>query len=429
MTRLVNAAPREVERSLTGIVILLAIACGIGVSLGRSNTPFGIETAYIFAAASAFACIHLVFVAVGFNGDQIIMPLCAAAAIMGYASVMRLRIDLALRQLGFILIGALLLCLSALYAWRQRAQELGMPALVLAIALLVVTLIFGEERGGARSWVFFAGVGFQPSEFAKIGCVLAGAWALGALPSAVHGRATRVSAYSLAREGRPLLVLAGWAAVVLLTVAQRDVGSAMIIYISCVAMLYVATGDRAAVVISAIAAVAVVWVASRLFGHIGYRFTNWMRPWMDPSGGGYQVIQGFYAIAGGGLFGTGYGVGSPWIVPEAPTDMLFVAMAEEIGLAGSLAVLTVYFLLVSEAYIAAMRMHQSTRLLAAVGAANMIAVQTFVIIGGNLGVLPLTGVTLPFASYGGSSMLTSMVLLGLLMGFAAASPRDEVHEE
>lgn len=116
------------------------------------------------------------------------------------------------------------------------------------------------------------------------------------------------------------------------------------------------------------------------------------------------------------MLGRGYGSGSPWLIPAAPTDMLFAAAAEEIGLAGSLGVIAIYFLLVGHAYACAMRQPSPRRSLAAVGAANILAVQTFVIIGGNLGVLPLTGVTLPFASYGGSSMIASLALAGILLG-------------
>ncbi len=161
----------------------------------------------------------------------------------------------------------------------------------------------------------------------------------------------------------------------------------------------------------------------RFFPHVGARFAAWANPWADAAGSSYQVVQAFYALGSGGMLGRGYGSGSPWLIPAAPTDMLFAAAAEEIGLAGSLGVLAIYFLLIGHSYACAMRGQLIEQRLAAVGAANILAVQAFVIIGGNLGVVPLTGVTLPFASYGGSSMIASLALAGILLGSTARQGR------
>lgn len=161
-------------------------------------------------------------------------------------------------------------------------------------------------------------------------------------------------------------------------------------------------------------------MASRYWDHVSFRFAIWLNPWSDPAGAGYQTIQALYAFSAGGVLGKGYGVGSPWVVPAAATDMLFAAIAEETGLAGALGIIAAFLLLVGRGYAVAMRARWSAGLVAAVASASMLAVQFFVIVAGNTGVLPLTGVTLPFASYGGSSMSASMALLGILMGCAAA---------
>jgi len=215
------------------------------------------------------------------------------------------------------------------------------------------------------------------------------------------------------------MVFVIWFAIVALTVLQRDVGTAAIIYISCVALAYVASGNRHVVLGAAALGVAGVGLACKFFSHVGARFAAWSNPWADVAGSSYQIVQAFYALGSGGMLGRGYGSGSPWLIPAAPTDMLFAASAEEIGLAGSLGVIAIYFVLVGHAYACAMRAQSPRQRLAAVGAANILAVQTFVIIGGNLGVLPLTGVTLPFASYGGSSMIASLALAGILLGSTA----------
>ena len=414
---------RDAERSLVGIVMLLAGLSGISLSLARSGSVFGWDTVLCFAAATAFAAAHLLLAAARSDGDQVIMTLIAAAAALGYVSVLRLRPDLALRQLSFIWIGVGVMVAAALWQSKGRASGSGMTLAAGAAALLLVTLAFGQERGGARSWIFIGGMGFQPSEFAKIACVLAGADALSTLPACREAPSPSPSA-GPHRAGlgqmwasRPVrAVFVTWFVIVALTVLQRDVGTAAIIYISCVALAYVASGNRHLVLGAAALGVAGVGLASKFFSHVGARFAAWSNPWADVAGSSYQIVQAFYALGSGGMLGRGYGSGSPWLIPAAPTDMLFAASAEEIGLAGSLGVIAVYFLLIGHAYACAMRGRSPRQQLAAVGAANILAVQIFVIIGGNLGVLPLTGVTLPFASYGGSSMISSLALAGILLG-------------
>ena len=415
---------RDAERSLVGTVMLLAGLSGASLSLARSGSVFGLDTVLCFAAGVAFAAAHLLLAAARFDGDQVISALVAAAAATGYASVLRLRSDLALRQLSFIWIGAGVMVAAALWQWKGRASGSGMALAVGAAALLLATLVLGQERGGARSWIFIGGMGFQPSEFAKIACVLAGADALSALPacreapspSAAPHRAGLGQMWAL-RPVRMLSLI--WSMIVAFTVFQRDVGTAAIIYISCVALVYVASGNRLVVIGSAALGAAGVAMACKFFPHVGVRFAAWSNPWADAAGSSYQVVQAFYALGSGGMLGRGYGSGSPWLIPAAPTDMLFAASAEEIGLAGSLGVIAIYFLLIGHAYACAMRGRSPRQRLAAVGAANILAVQAFVIIGGNLGVLPLTGVTLPFASYGGSSMIASLALAGILLGATA----------
>ena len=421
---------RDAERSLVGIVMLLAGISGASLSLARSGSVFGWDTVLCFGAGTAFAAAHLVLSAARFDGDQVICALVAAAAAFGYASVLRLRADLALRQLSFIWMGMGVMAATALWQWKGRAPGSGMALAIGAAALLLATLVLGQERGGARSWIFIGAMGFQPSEFAKIACVLAGADALSTLPAcevvpcsspspsaSVATNRVSLSQMWASRQVRRLFAI--WLVIVAFTVLQRDVGTAAIIYISCVALVYVASGNRHVVLGAAALGAIGVGMACKFFPHVAARFAAWSNPWAYAAGSSYQVVQAFYALGSGGILGRGYGSGSPWLIPAAPTDMLFAASAEEIGLAGSVGVIAIYFLLISHAYACAMRGSSPRRQLAAVGTANILAVQVFVIIGGNLGVLPLTGVTLPFASYGGSSMVASLALAGILLGSTA----------
>jgi cell division protein FtsW (lipid II flippase) len=407
---------RDTERSLIGIVMLMSLAAGFSLSLGRNGNLVGPEVAYCFASSVPFALAHLLLVAGRFEGDEVLLPLAGAAVVMGYPTVYRLRPDLGLRQLGFIWLGTAIMIVLVVLQNRHKLEGLGFSALGGSIALLVLTLIVGEERGGARSWLFFGDMGFQPSEVAKIACILAGAEGLSKLSTADPATKARAPAREIwgCVEARRTILM--WGAVMLLTVAQRDVGTAMVIYISCVAMAYVATGNRVLALVSAGIGAGAVIVAGQVFPHIGVRFSSWLNPWADATGSGYQMVQSFYALSSGGIFGRGYGCGSPWLIPAAVTDMLFSASGEEIGLCGAVGFIVIYFLLVGHGYSCARRARSRYSALAAVGAANIVAVQVFVIIGGNLGVLPLTGVTLPLASYGGTSMVTSLGIIGILLG-------------
>jgi cell division protein FtsW (lipid II flippase) len=419
---------REDERSLLGIVMLLALVNGLSVSLGRTGSLFGTDAVYMAAVMLAFIVVHLAFILTGYRGDQVLMPLCAAITVMGYASVLRLRPDLALRQAGFVWVGCALMFTAATLTSRRLLVGAGMGILGASILFLIITLFSGSVRGGARSWLFLGPLGFQASEFAKIGCVLAAAMVLGSGQGdapLLDGRAPRLAVWALARIRSHAALFLAWGVTVLLTVAQRDLGTAMVIYISCVATLYIATGDRLAVVASGAAAGLGILGASYLWSHVSVRFAAWLNPWADSAGSGYQSIQAYYSLAAGGVLGTGYGAGVPWTIPAAATDMIFAAIAEETGLAGALGIICAFFMLVGRGYVAAMRSRWAPGLIGAVAASSMLAVQFFVIIGGNLGLLPLTGVTLPFASYGGSSMSTSMALVGILMGCAAARAPQE----
>lgn len=407
---------RDAERSLMGIVMLMSLTAGFSLSLGKSGKLVGPEVAYCFASSVPFALAHLLLAAGRFEGDEVLLPLAGAAVVMGYPAVYRLRPDLGVRQLAFIWLGVAIMIPLVVLQSRRKLEGLGHLALGGSIALLVLTLVAGEERGGARSWLFVGDMGFQPSEVAKIACILAGADGLSKLFTADPGTKARARASEIwgCAEARRIILM--WGAVMLLTVAQRDVGTAMVIYISCVAMAYAATGNRVMALVSAGIGACAVIVAGQVFPHIGVRFSSWLNPWADATGSGYQMAQSFYALASGGIFGRGYGCGSPWLIPAAVTDMLFSATGEEIGLCGTLGLIAIYFLLVGHGYSCARRASSRYCALAAVGAANIIAVQTFVIIGGNLGVLPLTGVTLPLASYGGTSMVTSLAIVGILLG-------------
>jgi cell division protein FtsW (lipid II flippase) len=185
-------------------------------------------------------------------------------------------------------------------------------------------------------------------------------------------------------------------------------------------MLYVATNRLSYVVVGLLAFAGGCVVAYQLFARIAIRVQNWLDPWRDPLGTGFQQIQSEYASASGGVLGTGLGRGRPWYIPEVHTDFVFSAIAEELGLLGATAIVALTFLLVMRGFMIGLRSDDGFGRLLAVGLATTLSVQTIIILGGVLRLIPLTGITLPFVSYGGSSLLTNFVLIGLLLAVSAA---------
>jgi cell division protein FtsW (lipid II flippase) len=189
------------------------------------------------------------------------------------------------------------------------------------------------------------------------------------------------------------------------------------------AMLYITTRRTAYIVGTVILLVVGAFVAYKAFGHVRVRVENWTNPWAHPNGSGRQPIQGWYALGSGGIAGTGLGLGQPWQVPLASTDYMFTSIGEELGLVGSIGVISLFMLLVGSGFRIAVDTVRPFNKLFAAGIATIIGMQTFLIIGGVTRVIPLTGISLPFVSYGGSSLIANFVLLAILMRLSDDSAR------
>jgi cell division protein FtsW (lipid II flippase) len=201
---------------------------------------------------------------------------------------------------------------------------------------------------------------------------------------------------------------------ILLLVIQKDLGASLMFFGIFMSMLYIGTSKSKYMLIG-LAALAVGGVISYfIFGHVRVRIDIWLDPWKDKWGYGNQIIQSLFAIAAGGLFGKGIGLGNPYLIPEAHTDFIFPAICEEFGLLGGMAIILLFLMLVYRGLRTAIYARDNYSKLVAVGISSMIAIQVFVIIGGVTKMIPLTGVTLPFVSYGGSSMLLNFTSLGVL---------------
>ena len=274
------------------------------------------------------------------------------------------------------------------------------------LILTGLTLLFGTNPTGfgPRLWLGCCGVYFQPSEPLKLLLVAyLAAYFADRLP-------IQLRTFPLIY---PTLFLSGLA--ILLLLVQRDLGTASIFIALYTIILYLATGRRRTLLISAFLLIFVGFAGYYLVDIIHARINSWINPWDDPSGGAYQIIQSLLAVANGGLEGRGPGLGSPALVPVAMSDFIFVAIAEETGFIGTIGLITLFGLILARGLRTALRAPDSFRRLLAAGITAYFGIQALLIIGGNLRLLPLTGVTLPFVSYGGSSLLTSFVALLFLL--------------
>ena len=274
------------------------------------------------------------------------------------------------------------------------------------LSLTGLTLLFGTNPigYGPRLWLGCCGVYFQPSEPLKLLLVAyLAAYLAERIPMGMH-------AFTLIY---PTIILSGIA--ILLLIFQRDLGTASIFIALYMIVIYLATGRRRTIIISLVLLAVVGIIGYYIIDIVHARIEAWLNPWNDPSGGAYQIVQSLLAIANGGIEGRGPGLGSPALVPVAISDFIFAAVAEETGLLGTIAMIATFGLVVVRGMRAALRAPDLFRRLFAAGITTYLGIQTLLIIGGNLRLLPLTGVTLPFLSYGGSSLLTSFLALLFLL--------------
>jgi len=297
------------------------------------------------------------------------------------------------------------------------------------IALLIFTFLFGTEVNGARLWIYLGPIGFQPTEFIKIVLVLFIAGYLAEHRALLRDASLRLGPIRVPPLPYLLPMLAIFVLVMLVVIIGKDLGTALLFFGIFLTMLFVATGRRSYVLIGLLLFLAGSFMASRLFDHVARRVDAWLDPFADPLGAGYQTVQALYAFGRGGLFGEGLGQGLPTIfghlpIPALPTDFIFAAVAEELGLIGAFALLALVMCLVFRGLRTAMLARDDFSAMLAVGLTVSLGLQTLIIAAGNVKLVPLTGITFPFVSYGGSSLLACFVVVGLLLAISHRSVVD-----
>jgi len=416
-------------------LLVLALAVGIGayaaVGIGvEGDVPANIVGYGGWLVVLVVAC-HVVVRVTAPYADPVLLPVVAALNGLGLAVIRRLdlaRVDrdgadaaqFATQQLVWMTIGVGLF-IGTLVALRDHRvlQRLTYTSGLTAIVLLLLPMLplIGKETNGARIWVNLGPVGMQPGEVAKVLLVIAfsGYLVLHRDALALAGRRVLVVDLPRGRDLGPILCM--WLISLAILVFQRDLGSSLLFFGIFLTMLYVATERPGWLVVGSGLFLAGAFAGYQVFGHVQNRVNVWLHPfdYIDASPGSGQIVEGMFGMAWGGLLGRGFGEGRPLRIPFAESDFIVAAIGEELGLTGVMAVILMYALIVERGLRAALVCRDGFGKLMACGLACVFALQVFVVIGGVTKLIPLTGLTTPFLSYGGSSLVANWVIIALLL--------------
>jgi cell division protein FtsW (lipid II flippase) len=397
----------------------------VSVYTARQDTQRLSDTSLIWAGS--FLALYLVAhigVRIGLpRADPWLLPMAALLSAMGLTEIYRLSPTLARDQSVWIVVG-LAGFLGVIFVLRdhRRLESYKYLLGLTGIFLLAVTMVAGTTVNGAKLWLRFGGVEVQPGEFCKLLFVIFLAGYLREKREVLafpRHRVLRIGVPALKHFG-PLLLLAGGSMAVV--AVENDLGTALLFFGITLAMVYVATGRAAYAVVGIGVFAAGSWGVYRMIAHVHERFAVWLDPWTTAHSTGYQIVQSIESIADGGVFGTGLGrslqlVGSPPVplIPAAQTDGIYAVWSDETGLAGAAALLLIYLLIAHRGFKIAQIADDGFSKLLATGLTFAFVFQAFLIVGGIVRLIPLTGITLPFVSYGGSSVVANFILLGLLL--------------
>lgn len=404
---------------ITGVSYTLA-SLGANAEIPASIGPFlGVLLILIGAA-------HVAVRMLAPGADGTLLPLAVLLHGIGYVMITRLDEDLASLQTLWSFVAIVAFVATLLFV--QRTADLARYKWTLFFGgalLLLLPMVpkLGVNINGARIWVRLGPLSFQPGEFAKIALAIFLAAYLAERRELIAASTWRIGPFRLPELQYIAPILVAWGFSVLVMVGERDLGSSLLFFTLFVVMMWVATERVSYLVIGFVLFGAAAFAAWRMFGHVQTRVDIWLDPWEDEYGKGFQIVQALYGIGDGGLVGTGLGRGSPDKVPEAQNDFIFAAIGEEMGLMGATTVLMSYLLLIGAGLRVALRTDRTFDKLLATGLTTIVGVQAFIIVGGVIKVVPLTGITLPFVSYGGSSLLSNYIVLAILLRLSDASAR------
>jgi cell division protein FtsW (lipid II flippase) len=419
-------SPRWKELILLCAAAVIPFMGWISLDLAREERIVAGNVAYPLLLVGMFFLAHAVLRFFRPDADPILLPLTAALCYLGTVFLFRLNDHMAHLQVIWLAVGlaVMLILVAALKDYRVLERYCYTLA-VAGLLLLFSTMFLGTEVNGARLWIVLGPLRFQPSELAKILLAVFFAAYLADKKELITGAGRSFHGLNLPRlrDLGPLLTM--WALSLMLLIFQRDLGSSLLFFGIFLAVLYVATSRISFVAVGIILFFLGALSTFFIFGHVQERVDTWLDP-LNPEtiqDESYQIAQSLFAFAEGGLSGTGLARGHPDIIPFVETDFIYASIGEELGLFGAVALILLYLMFITRGLYLALRCDNDFGKLLAVGLTTIIALQSFIIMGGDTRLVPLTGITLPFVSYGGSSLVSNMLLLGLLLCISAG-PRE-----
>jgi cell division protein FtsW (lipid II flippase) len=383
--------------------------------------PHAVGPAWLLGVLAALALLWVVWQPATMVRDDVLPALAVVLAAFGLAMVARLSPVLAAKQQVWILVSLVLaIALGPVFAHFRRFAAYKYLWVVASLVLFVLLLVLGQEVNGARLWIRLGPIQYEPIELIKLFIVFFLAAYL-AETADVIADARPWSLRANVKYLGPLFI--GWGASMAILVLQRDLGMATLLLATFGTLLFVATRRFDIVLFGALLfALGAVWAAQH-YPYVATRIAVWRNPFSDPLGAGYQSSQAYYSLAAGGLVGSGYRLGHPEFIPDVATDYVYAAVAEEFGLIGAVVLLAIFLDLVRRIFATGLAQPDLYTKLLATGLGATLGFQVIIIVSGVIGLLPLTGITLPFLSYGGSSLVANFLLVALVWAMSAR-PRE-----
>ena len=448
LTQAITIKLREPARARNLELVLLVIACGICggamvlVQLGTKGRVF--DTSVLWTAASILGLalvMHVILRVVAKNADPFILPVALVLNGIGIAEIYRIDIHngvsgwaaIGVKQIAWTLLAMVFAIITILLVRNHRfLQRYRYIFMLLTIVLLLLPMLpgIGTNIGGARVWIRIGPFSFQPGELAKITMALffAGYLVTARDSLSIVGRKFLGMTFPRARDLGPILII--WGVAMSVLVFQRDLGTALLYFGLFLVMIYVATARLSWVVIGLVLFIGGALIAASVLVYVQGRFEQWLDPFdqqifLRQTQGSYQLVQGLFGFANGGITGTGLGQGRPYITPVANADYIIASLGEELGLIGVFAILGLFVVLVSRGIRVGFMAQDDFGKLLGVGFGFIIALQVFVVVGGITRIIPVTGLTTPFMAAGGSSLIANWIIAAMLLRLTDSIPAEQ----
>jgi len=388
-------------------LLMLMNLLGFGLLFVRNN--YNLNMLYVGAGLLGLFILIYAIIVLCNMGDKFIVLMACMLITIGVLLLCRLNLEYGIKQIVWVAIGGVVFFAAYLvYYYVRFWDKLWLFYAILGTGLFLATLIFGTTVNGSRNWINLGGFSFQPSEITKILFIM--------FLACYFSQAWEKPVWKLTPKWGTLLVTYLFIGFLVL---QRDWGTILVLFAIYLFMIYVYEQSYGFLLMNLGAASVVAVLGYNFLYHIQVRVSTWLDPWADISNKGYQITQSLFAIASGNYFGRGLGNGSPGYIPEVHSDFIFAAVCEEMGVFGGAAIILLFFLIAYRCFKISITTTDPYDKAVCLGLTLMFAVQTFIIVGGVIKLIPLTGITLPFVSYGGTSIVVNFISLGIIQAISA----------